>query len=250
MCGATPVAYDLDPPDWKLTADAVHRKITRRTKLIVINSPSNPLGAVVDRAVLQSIAAEGPLVVSDEIYSEIWFESTPPSMLGMGSNVIVVNGMSKSHSMTGLRIGWAIASPELMKPIVTAHQYVATCASVFSQSLAEMILQNADWNRSWLERVRAQFREQREAALFSIDRDLETKVPSPAGAFYTFAPIPACESLPFARALAADAGVLVIPGIAFGSAGEGFVRISFAARPDQIGVGIERMGRWLRAARR
>jgi aspartate aminotransferase len=250
LCGATPVTYELDPPDWRLSADAVRRKITRRTKVIVVNSPSNPLGAVVDRATLQSIAAEGPLVVSDEIYNEIWFDTAPPSMMRMGSNVIVVNGMSKSHSMTGLRLGWVIASDALMKPIVTAHQYVATCASVFSQSLAEMILQNADWNRSWLERVRAQFREQREAALFSIERDLEAKVSPPAGAFYTFVPIPACESLPFATTLAADAGVLVIPGIAFGSAGEGFVRISFAAAVDQIGVGIERIGRWLRAARR
>jgi len=250
LCGATPVTYQLDPPDWHLNADAVRRKITRRTKVIVVNSPSNPLGAVVDRDTLQAIAAEGPLVVSDEIYHEIWFDTPPPSMMGMGSNVIVVNGMSKSHSMTGLRLGWVVASEASMKPIVTAHQYVATCASVFSQSLAEMILQNADWNRSWLERVRAQFREQREAALFSIQRDLEAKVPPPAGAFYTFVPIPACESLPFARTLAADAGVLVIPGIAFGSAGEGFVRISFAAAVDQIGAGIERIGRWLRAARR
>src|SRR4029077_17769116 len=181
---------------------------------------------------------------------EIWFDTAPPSMMRMGSNVIVVNGMSKSHSMTGLRLGGVIASEALTKPIVTAHQYVATCASVFSQALAEMILQNADWNRSWLERVRAQFREQREAALFSIERDLEAKVPPPAGAFYTFVPIPACESLPFVRTLAADAGVRVIPGIAFGSAGGGFVRISFAATVDQLGVGIERIGRWLRAASR
>jgi aspartate/methionine/tyrosine aminotransferase len=250
LCGATPVTYELDPSDWKLNADAVLRKITPRTKLIVVNSPSNPLGAVVDRVTLQSIAAEGPLVVSDEIYSEIWFETPPPSMLRMGSNVIVVNGMSKSYSMTGLRLGWVLASEALMKPIVTAHQYVATCASVFSQSLAEMILQNGDWNGSWLERVRDQFREQREAALFSIERDLEAAIPPPAGAFYTFVPIPACESLPFARTLAEDAGVLVIPGVAFGSAGEGFVRISFAAPADQIGIGIERIGRWVRSARR
>jgi aspartate aminotransferase len=250
LCGATPVTYELEPPDWQLSADAVRRKITPRTKLIVINSPSNPLGAVVDRATLQSIADAGPLVVSDEIYNEIWFDAPAPSMLRMGSNVIVLNGMSKSHSMTGLRLGWVIASEALMKPIVTAHQYVATCASVFSQSLAEMILQNVDWNRSWLDRVRAQFRQQREAALFSIERDLDASLPPPAGAFYAFVPIPACESLPFARTLAADAGVLVIPGVAFGSAGEGFVRISFAASVDQIGVGIERMGRWLQAARR
>jgi aminotransferase len=137
-----------------------------------------------------------------------------------------------------------------MKPIVTAHQYIATCASVFSQQLAEMILNAHAWNASWLERVRAQFQVQRAAALFSIERDLEVKIPSPAGAFYAFVPVPFCESLPLAKALATDAAVLVIPGIAFGRAGEGFVRISFAVPVDSIGTGIERIGRWLRAARR
>jgi aspartate/methionine/tyrosine aminotransferase len=250
LCGAKPVRYNIEPPEWRLDANAVLGKISRRTKLIVVNSPSNPLGAVIDERTLRAIAAAGPLVVSDEIYREIWYDSPPPSMLGMGRNVIVVNGMSKSHSMTGLRLGWILAREELMKPIITAHQYIATCASVFSQQLTEMILDAHAWNASWLERVRAQFQEQREAALFSIERDMGAKIPPPAGAFYAFVPVPSCESLPFAKALATDAGVLVIPGVAFGRAGEGFVRISFAAPVDAIGTGIERIGQWLRAARR
>jgi aspartate aminotransferase len=247
LCGATPVTYDIEPPEWRLDADAVQSKITPRTKLIVINSPSNPLGAIVDEATLQAIANAGPLVVADEIYREIWYDAPPSSMRGISKNVIVVDGMSKSHSMTGLRLGWILAAAELMKPIVTAHQYVATCASAFSQSLAELILVDAAWNAGWLERVRAQFRDQREAALFSIERELEAKIPPPAGAFYAFAPVPTCDTLYLAKALATDAAVLVIPGIAFGSLGEGFVRISFAAPVEQIGTGIERMGRYLRA---
>lgn len=250
LAGATPVSYELEPPDWKLDPRAVLSKTTSRTKLIVVNSPSNPLGSLIDRSALQAIAGAGPLVVSDEIYSEIWYDSPPPSMLGMGSNVIVVNGMSKSHSMTGLRLGWILARAEVMKPIITAHQYVATCASVFSQQLAELILDEKDWNASWLERVRAQFGEQREAALYSIEHELEAKIHPPQGAFYAFVPVPECDTLTFAKTLATDAAVLVIPGVAFGSAGEGFVRISFAASADTIGTGIERIGRWLRAAKR
>jgi aspartate/methionine/tyrosine aminotransferase len=246
LAGARPVSYELEPPDWKLDPQAVLSRITPRTKLIVVNSPSNPLGSVIDRSVLQAIAGAGPLVVSDEIYSEIWYDSPPASMLGMNGNVIVVNGMSKSHSMTGLRLGWILARAEVMKPIITAHQYVATCASVFSQQLAEMILDEKDWNASWLERVRAQFAEQREAALYSIEHELEAKIPPPAGAFYAFVPLPACDTLSLAKTLATDAAVLVIPGVAFGSAGEGFVRISFAASGDAIGTGLERIGRWLR----
>ncbi len=250
LAGGTPVPYDLEPPNWKLDPRAVMSKITPRTKLIVLNSPSNPLGSVIDGQTLQAIAGAGPLVVSDEIYSEIWYDAPPASMLGMGRNVIVVNGMSKSHSMTGLRLGWILARAEVLKPILTAHQYIATCASVFSQQLAEMILDEPEWNRSWLERVRAQFGEQREAAIYSIGHELEAKIPEPAGAFYAFVPVPACDTVTFAKTLATDAGVLVIPGVAFGKAGEGFVRISFAASVDTIGVGIERIGRWLRAAGR
>jgi aspartate aminotransferase len=247
LCGATPVPYPLEPPAWQLDAREVTKRITSKTKLIMINSPSNPLGAVAARDALQEIANAGPLVVSDEVYREIRYDDEPPSMRGMSDNVIVVNGMSKSHAMTGLRIGWAIARAEVLKPVITAHQYIATCASVFSQALAENILANEAWNASWLEQVRAQFREQRDTALFSIERELEVRIEPPAGAFYAFVPVPLCGSLGFAKTLATDAAVLVIPGVAFGKRGEGFVRISYAAPLDRIGSGIERIGRYLRA---
>ncbi|MEA2329145.1 MAG: aminotransferase, partial [Thermoanaerobaculia bacterium] len=179
-----------------------------------------------------------------------WYGEKPPSMLGLSDNVIVVGGMSKSHAMTGLRLGWAIAAEPVMKPIITAHQYIATCASAFSQSLAEAILMRRDWNRAWLDQIRAQFRKQREAALPAISRELEVDIAPPAGAFYAFVPVPACDTVTFAKTLATDAAVLVIPGVAFGSLGEGFVRISYAAKVDDISYGIGQIGRWLRAAGR
>src|SRR5207302_862201 len=108
-----------------------------------------------------------------------WYDAPPPSMLGLSGNVIVVGGMSKSHAMTGLRLGWAIAPEAVMKPIVMAHQYIATCASAFSQSLAEAILMNPGFNQPWLENVRAQFREQRDTALAAIERELEVTIPPP-----------------------------------------------------------------------
>lgn len=247
ICGATAVPYKLEPPDWAIDVDALERSITPRTKLIVVNSPSNPLGAVADRATLERIATLGPLVISDEIYREIWYDALPASMAGLGENVIVLGGLSKSHAMTGLRLGWVLAKEPVMKPIVTAHQYIATCASVFSQALAEMIFEDRAWNAAWLDSVRAQFREQREAALYAIRHELEIAIPPPAGAFYAFAPVPACETITFAKTLATDAAVLVIPGIAFGMQGQGFIRISYAAAVDQITSGIERIGRYLRS---
>jgi aspartate/methionine/tyrosine aminotransferase len=250
LAGATPVTYELEPGTWRLDADALLAKVNARTKLIVVNSPSNPLGCVIDDATLRAIASAGCLVVSDEVYREIWYDAPPPSMLGMGENVLVVGGMSKSHSMTGLRLGWILGDADVLKPVITAHQYIATCASSLSQALAESILADAAGNAGWLERMRAQFRTQRDAALFAIERELGVAIPPPAGAFYAFVPVPFCETLSFAKALATDAAVLVIPGIAFGSLGEGFVRISFAASLDAIGTGIERIGRYLREQRR
>jgi aspartate/methionine/tyrosine aminotransferase len=250
ICGAQPVTYDLDPPDWHVDVDALRKKITPKTKLIVVNSPSNPLGSVIDRETLQAIAETGVLVVSDEIYREIWYDAPPASMLDMGENVIVLNGLSKSHGMTGLRLGWILANAEIMQPIVTAHQYIATCASVFSQALAELILDNRAWNETWLANVREQFAAQREAALYAIQHELDTELAPPRGAFYAFVPIPACDTISFAKELATDAAVLVIPGLAFGTHGQGFVRVSYAAPTDQITAGIERIGRWLRGAGR
>jgi aspartate/methionine/tyrosine aminotransferase len=250
IAGATPVTYDLELPDWSVDIDALRKKITPKTKLIIVNSPSNPLGSVIDAGTLRTIANAGPLVVSDEVYSEIWYGAPPPSMLGLSDNVIVVGGMSKSHAMTGLRLGWVMAAEAVMKPIVTAHQYIATCASAFSQSLAEAILMRSDWNRTWLEGIRAQFGMQREQALAAIARELEVTILPPAGAFYAFVPVPVCDTVTFAKTLATDAAVLVIPGVAFGSLGEGFVRISYAAKLDDINHGIGQIGRWLRAAGR
>lgn len=249
ICGATPVPYDLWPPAWNVDVDAM--PFGERTKIVVVNSPSNPLGATLSGETLQAIARRaaeaGALVVSDEVYREIWYDEPPASMRGMGDHVIAVEGMSKSHAMTGLRIGWIFARAELMKSIITAHQYIATCASAFSQTLAEMVLADAEWNASWLERVRAQFREQREAALYSIEHELGARLDPPTGAFYAFVPVPSCDTVTFAKTLATDDAVLVIPGVAFGVLGEGFIRISFAAPVDQIGTGIERIGRHLRA---
>ncbi len=250
ICGAEPVPYPLQPPAWDLDADAVISRITPKTKLVIVNSPSNPLGAVASRSALEAIAEAGPLVVSDEVYRQLWYDAEPASMRGMSRKVIVIDGMSKSHAMTGLRIGWALAHPDILKPVITAHQYIATCASVFSQALAEMVLDAKEWNASWLERVRAQFRMQREVALHAIERELEVKIDAPAAAFYAFVPVPSCDTLTFAKTLATDAAVLVIPGAAFGMNGEGFVRISYAASNEAIGTGIERIGGWLRAAGR
>src|SRR4029079_10064119 len=108
--------YELEPPSWKL--DALN--ITAKTKLIVVNSPSNPLAAVLDEAALNATAATGCFVVADEVYRELGYDAPPPSMLGRGANVLVVGGMSKSHGMTGLRLGLILRSRGVVAAVISA----------------------------------------------------------------------------------------------------------------------------------
>lgn len=250
LAGGTAVPYTLDPEGWDIDFDALEKAWTKHTRAIVLNSPSNPTGGVIPEESIRRVVAlaqeRETIVISDEVYREIHYgESSPPSLMGRGPHVIVVNGMSKSHGMTGLRIGWALAPAALMKPIITAHQYITTCASVFSQQLAQAILSDSEANQMWLDAVREQFREQRDVAVRTARRALGVEVEEPAGAFYLFVPIPACKSVELSKALVLDAAVVTIPGSAFGKRGEGFLRISYAADHDMIRRGIERVGEHL-----
>ncbi|MCM2315560.1 MAG: pyridoxal phosphate-dependent aminotransferase [Thermoanaerobaculia bacterium] len=252
LAGATPVPYPLLPGSWDVDLDTLRRLVTPRTKMIVVNTPSNPTGAILCEKTLRAIAALADehdiLVVADEVYSEIFYETRPPSMLGMGRNVVVVDGMSKSHVMTGLRLGWILARPELMTTIYKSHQYIATCASVFSQQLAERILASSEWNAGWLVRMRAQFAAQRDALLDALRDDLGLTLPPPAAAFYAFFAIPSPDSLALATKAAAEADVLVIPGIAFGERGEGHLRVSYASDIATLREGVRRLSPIVRGA--
>ncbi|MGA7616930.1 MAG: pyridoxal phosphate-dependent aminotransferase [Thermoanaerobaculia bacterium] len=249
LAGGVPVPYPLDPERWTLDVAALAPLLSSRTKLIVVNSPSNPTGGVLAAPTLRAIAAmaaeRGVVVVSDEVYREIHYGAAPPSMIGMGENVVVVDGMSKAYSMTGLRLGWAIAREPRMHTIIRAHQYIATCASTFSQALATIVLESDEWRGQWLESLRSRFAQQREAAVFAARRYIGAEVEAPPAAFYLFVPVPTCDSAGFAHAVATEAAVLTVPGVAFGKRGEGFLRISFATDPQSAGEGIERIGRYL-----
>jgi aspartate aminotransferase len=250
LAGGQPVSYPLDGDGWTIEPANLERAITPRTKMIIVNSPSNPTGSVVSAEVLRAIVGlgedRGILVVVDEVYRELQYDSVPPSTAGLSNAVITLGGMSKSHGMTGLRLGWVIAAEEVMTPIVRAHQYIATCASVFAQDLARRVLENRSWNQRWLGAARRQMASQRDVMLRSVEQHLEVPVAVPAGAFYLLTPAPACSSVDLAKRLAAEAGVLAIPGAAFGSRGEGFLRLSYATAPELIERGVEAIGAHLR----
>ncbi|MBI2212477.1 MAG: pyridoxal phosphate-dependent aminotransferase [Acidobacteria bacterium] len=252
LTGATPVPYPLVPGSWDVDLAALHRLVTPKTKMLVVNTPSNPTGAILPEPTLRAIAAlcdeRDILAVSDEVYSEVFYAHRPPSMLGMGRNVVVVDGMSKSHVMTGLRMGWILARAELMATIYKSHQYIATCASVFAQHLAEKILSDGTWNAGWLDGMRAQFATQRDALLAALRREAGLELAPPEGAFYAFFRVPAEDSLALATKAAAESDVLVIPGIAFGDRGEGWLRVSYASDIATIDDGIRRLAPYLRGS--
>lgn len=250
LAGGTVVTYPLVAEDWSIDLDALRSRITDRTKMIVVNSPSNPTGGVIPEEQLDELAAladeRNILVVSDEVYREIHFAERPPSMLGRGKNVIVCTSLSKSHGLTGLRLGWIVASPEIMNLTRRAHHYLTTCASTYAQKLAELLLSDDEWNRNWLAQGRRQFTMQRDVALEAIREHVAPELAGePGGAFYAFVPVPTCDTLGLAREMATKDGVLAIPGIAFGPQGEGFLRISFASAPETLRNGIERIGKAL-----
>jgi aspartate aminotransferase len=250
LTGATPVPYPLLPGSWDGDLAALRALVTAKTKMIVVNTPSNPTGSILPESTLRAIAALGDerdiLVVSDEVYSEVFYATRPPSMLGLGRNVVVVDGMSKSHVMTGLRMGWILARAEVMSTIYKSHQYIATCASVFAQQLAEKILSDEEWNARWLDGMRAQFCAQRDALVAALRREAAVDLVAPAGAFYAFFSVATDDSLALATKAAAESDVLVIPGIAFGDRGEGHLRVSYASDIATIDEGIRRLAPYLR----
>ena len=252
LAGGTPVAYPLQPPEWGIDLDRFESLVNPATKAILLNSPSNPTGGILDqtqiRQVIEIAEKHGALVVSDEVYREIYYDEKPASAAGISENVVILSSLSKSHGLTGLRLGWMAASRELMATLRKAHHYMTICASTYSQKLAELILAEESWNEKWLEKARTQFAGQRDAAIDALREHVGPVDSVDTGAFYIFQPVPTCRTLEFAKNLATESKLLMIPGSAFGEVGEGFLRISYASSEEKIREGIRRLGEALERA--
>ena len=224
----------------------IEAAITPRTKMIILNTPSNPTGGIIPRDVLKKIAdiaiRNGIKVMSDEIYESIIYEGKHTSIAsfpGMFENTIIVSGLSKSHAMTGWRLGWAIAPEEDIKAINKLQSHSISCAVSFVQDASvEAITGPQDARDAMV----AEFRKRRDLAL-----DLISEIPGiqcnvPDGAFYIFPKYDAdLPSAKLAEILLKEGHVAVTPGSAFGPSGEGFFRLSYATSEEQIREGISRI---------
>jgi aminotransferase len=251
LCGAVPVYVDTTDTQFKIQADRIKEKITDKTRCIILPYPSNPTGCLLDQESLQEIADilqdKEIFVLSDEIYSELIYDQSHRSIAsipGMREKTIVINGLSKSHSMTGWRIGFAFAPAYLIQHMVKVHQYNVSCASSISQHAAVEAL------TSGINDAASMIDEYRQRRDYVYDRliDMGLEIVKPDGAFYFFPSIKEfnMSSFDFAVQLLEKEKLAVVPGDAFSSYGEGYIRISYAYSMDVLKQGCDKLERFIR----
>ncbi len=251
MAGGTSHFYRL-PRDsgFAFDVDEFRRALTPRTKVVVCISPSNPTGRVMTNADLANIADavrdHGAYLISDEIYRDLYYTPERPQTLSsFYDQTIVISGLSKSMSMTGWRLGWLCGDQAVVQAALVLHGYVTTCASAVSQKASL-----AAWSDE-AEAARAGFREtfrsRRDHLLRLLEAELGLHAVTPEGAFYTMLDVSRYgPSMKVAEALLREK-VITVPGAAFGSESEGFLRVSFCADHDTLSEGVQRIKRGLLA---
>ena len=246
MAGGNPVLVDTRNTGFKLTVAQIQAHETDRTKAVILPYPSNPTGVVLSKNELGELASylsgKPYFVVADEIYSELNASGVHHSMAnesGMRKQTIVINGVSKSHAMTGWRIGFLMAPAEITSEMLKVHQYNVSCASSISQhaALAAMTdgINDAD-------EMRKAYSDRRDFMIHSL-QDLNMPVTKPDGAFYLFPSISktGLSSMEFSLKLLEEERLAVVPGDAFSYLGEGYIRLSYAYHMDELNEGMKRL---------
>ena len=247
LANGTPVIIELKAEnEFRLTAEELEAAITPKTKLLVMPFPNNPTGAVMERADLEAVAEvvkkHDLYVLSDEIYCELTYlenHVSIASLPGMKERTIVVNGFSKSHAMTGWRLGYACGPAPILKQMLKIHQFAIMCAPTTSQYAAVEALRHCDEDVAMM---REQY-DARRRYLMQRFKEMGLDCFEPFGAFYVFPCIKefGMTSDEFANRLLQTKKVAVVPGTAFGRSGEGFLRISYAYSLEDLKVALERV---------
>jgi aspartate/methionine/tyrosine aminotransferase len=245
MKGGVPVYYRLPAAsDFDFDADDFRRALSPRTRVVVCCSPSNPTGRTLSPADLLAMAdalrETGVFVVSDEIYRDLYYTAErPASISSVYDRTIVISGLSKSMSMTGWRLGWICGDQAVIESAHLLHGYVTTCAATISQKAA-LAAWTAEAERARVE-IRRTFHERRDHLLELIARELGLRAVAPEGAFYTMLDVSAYGSSEEVAGRFLDHGVVTVPGSAFGSESEGFLRVSFCADKPKLTEGVARI---------
>lgn len=251
MAGGTPVYVELKAEnEFRLTAEQLKNAITPKTKVLVLPFPSNPTGGIMERADLEAIAEvlEGTdiMVISDEIYAELTYGQHHVSLANlpnMKERTIVVNGFSKSHAMTGWRMGYVCGPKEVIQQMLKLHQFGIMSAPTVSQYAAIEAMRNGDVDT---ERMRDEYDGRRRYLVEGLRR-IGLPCFEPKGAFYVFPDIrgTGLNSDDFCERFLMEEKVAVISGSAFGPGGEGFVRCCYATSMKDIAEALTRMDNFL-----
>ena len=256
MAHGVPVVVETYAKDgFALDPEILLRKITPKSRALLLNFPCNPTGAVMSRENLEKvaeIAVEHDLIVlTDEIYSELLYEGehvSIASLPGMRERTIFLHGFSKAFAMTGWRVGYACGPREIIDAMMKVHQYSIMCASTMAQEAALEALRNGTKS---MQQMRDSYHERRDLMVNGFNRiGLECLMPK--GAFYAFPSIRSTglSSTEFAEELLKAEKVAVVPGSAFGACGEGFVRCCYAASAEDIIEAVNRMEHFLATLKR
>jgi len=255
LAHGVPVAVSCKAENgFAVTAEAIEKVITPKSKMLVLNFPTNPTGGTMTRAELQKIAdlaiKHNLLVLTDEIYSELTFEgehTSIASLPGMLERTIFLHGFSKAYAMTGFRIGYACGPVEIIEAMMKIHQYSMLCASIISQEAALEAIQFGEPDTI---EMRDQYRLRRNFIVDALNK-MGLKCHLPRGSFYAFPNITSTglSSKDFAVRLLQEEKVACVPGSAFGPSGEGFLRCCFATSLEQLQIAMERMAKFVERVR-
>lgn len=255
MADGVPVIVELkNENEFKLTVEDMEKKLTGRTKILVMPFPNNPTGSIMTREDLEPVAEfvkEHDLyVLSDEIYSELSYKGdhvSIASLPGMRERTIVINGFSKGFAMTGWRLGYCCGPEAILKQMIKLHQFAIMCAPTNSQYAAVEGLRNCEEE---VEEMRKAYNQRRRFLMHEFAR-MGLECFEPYGAFYVFPSIEEFQmsSDEFATRLLKEERVAVVPGSAFGECGEGFLRISYAYSLEDLKVALGRLGHFIQRLR-
>ena len=236
------------------TAEALRRAITKKTKAIIINSPSNPTGGVASAETLGQIAdlvkEQDLYVISDEIYHELVWSGEPYTSIaqfpGMKERTVVMDGFSKQYAMTGFRLGWGAAPQEV---IVTMTKLLENMLSSVNEGVQWGGVAALTGDQSCVEEMKRVYLRRRELMVNGLNSIDKISCLMPRGAFYAFANISrtGLSSREFAVRLLQEKHTVVVPGTGFGQAGEGFIRLSYATSEEKILEGLKRMGEFVKS---
>jgi aminotransferase len=236
--------------DFKVKAADIEKRVTPRTKVILLGYPNNPTGAVMERDELAEVAEVARrndlIVVSDEIYDRLVYgvkHTCFASLPGMKERTILLGGFSKAYAMTGWRVGYAAASAEIIEAMTKVHQYTMLCAPIVAQMAATEALRAGD---AVVNEMVADYDRRRRVMLKGFN-DIGLACFEPRGAFYCFPSVKVVglSSNEFAEQLLVEEKVAVVPGSAFGESGEGYVRCCYATALSDIEEALRRMGRFV-----